>query len=134
MADGDWRVAGTGLRGFPWTIRRFEGCKTFTRLAKFGVSGPSFCEITIDITPSIVQIVVRMKRNPKGVRFRDLCRVCDFYFGAPRRASGSHRVYRTPWQGNPRINIQDDHGEAKAYQVRQVLAAIELLGEIHEQG
>jgi len=29
--------------------------------------------------------------------------------------------------GDPRINIQDDKGKAKAYQVRQVLFAIEKL-------
>jgi hypothetical protein len=27
------------------------------------------------------------------------------------------------------VNIQDDHGKAKAYQVRQVLAAIDRLTE-----
>jgi hypothetical protein len=34
---------------------------------------------------------------------------------------------KTPWVGDPRINIQDDKGKAKAYQVRQVLLAIEKL-------
>ncbi len=29
-----------------------------------------------------------------------------------------------PWAGEPRANIQNDKGKAKAYQVRQVLAAI----------
>jgi hypothetical protein len=29
------------------------------------------------------------------------------------------------WPGDPRVNIQNDHGMAKAYQVRQILAAIE---------
>jgi hypothetical protein len=29
-----------------------------------------------------------------------------------------------PWAGDPRVNIQNDHGQAKEYQVRQVLAAI----------
>lgn len=53
--------------------------------------------------------------------------MCDHYFGDPRQASGSHRVYRTPWQGDPRVNIQNRHGEAKPYQVRQVLAAIARL-------
>ncbi len=36
-----------------------------------------------------------------------------------------HLVFKTPWPGDPRVNIQNDHGTAKAYQVRQVLAAIE---------
>lgn len=72
-------------------------------------------------------VIEIMRRNPKGVRFRDLCQVCDYYFGEPRRSGGSHRVYRTPWQGDPRVNIQGDKGMAKAYQVKQVLQAIERL-------
>ncbi|MFH2040107.1 MAG: toxin HicA [Chloroflexota bacterium] len=68
-----------------------------------------------------------MRRNPKGIHFSDLCKVCDSTFGEARHQSSSHRIYQTPWQGDPRINIQDDHGMAKAYQVRQVLKAIERL-------
>ena len=49
-------------------------------------------------------------------------------FGEPRR-HGSHLVYRTPWQGDPRINIQSRRGQAKPYQVRQVLKAIDKLEE-----
>jgi hypothetical protein len=64
-----------------------------------------------------------MIANPKDVKFGDLCKVCDYYFGQPR-SSGSHRIYKTPWQGDPRINIQDDNGKGKAYQVKQVLSAI----------
>ena len=81
---------------------------------------------------SVARIVARMKRNPKGVRFGDLCRVCEFYFGEPRQSRSSHRVYRTPWPGNPRVNVQDDKGYAKAYQVRQVLFAIEKLSRTNE--
>jgi hypothetical protein len=72
-------------------------------------------------------IVEEMLTKPKGVRFADLCRVCDHYFGNPRQKGTSHRVYKTPWQGDPRGNIQDDRGKAKAYQVRQVLKAIERM-------
>jgi hypothetical protein len=73
-------------------------------------------------------IVTKMEENPKDIKFRDLCRVCGYYFGEPRQ-KGSHRVYKTPWQGDPRINIQDNNGKAKAYQVRQVLQAIQRLGD-----
>jgi len=76
-------------------------------------------------------IVSHMKQNPKGVRFADICRVCDFYFGPARQSSGSHRVYKTPWSGDPRVNIQNDKGMAKAYQVKQVLLAIEKLEVEH---
>ncbi len=41
----------------------------------------------------------------------------------------SHMVFRTPWPGDPRVNIQNDRGMAKAYQVRQVLQAIDKLKE-----
>jgi hypothetical protein len=68
-----------------------------------------------------------MRSNPRGVRFADLCRVCDHYFGPPRQQGSSHRIYRTPWPGDPRVNIQNAAGKAKAYQVRQVLRAIDRL-------
>ena len=35
--------------------------------------------------------------------------------------------FRMPWVGDPRVNIQSDKGKAKAYQVRQVMAAIDKL-------
>jgi hypothetical protein len=75
----------------------------------------------------IVGILAQMRNNPKGIRFNDLCRVCDHYFGAPRQQGISHRTYRMPWQGDPRVNIQNDKGMAKTYQVKQVLMAIERL-------
>ena len=70
-----------------------------------------------------------MEQNPKGIRFADLCKVCDHFFGDPRQSSTSHKVYKIPWQGDPRVNIQNDKGKAKAYQVKQVLAAITRLSE-----
>ena len=57
----------------------------------------------------------------------DLCKVCDHYFGTARQSGGSHRVYKTPWIGDPRVNIQNDKGKSKVYQVRQVLKAIERM-------
>lgn len=72
-------------------------------------------------------VVVQMRHNPKGIRFADACRVCDHYFGQPRQKGSSHRVYKTPWQGDPRVNIQNARGKAKAYQVKQILRAIERL-------
>ncbi len=75
----------------------------------------------------IAEIIQQMKINPQNVRFKDLCLVCDYYFGSARQKGTSHRIYKTPWQGDPRINIQNDKGKAKAYQVKQVLRAVELL-------
>lgn len=88
--------------------------------------------VIIDIVlwmPDVHDIVLQMRRNPGGIRFRDLCRVCENYFGAPRKSGTSHRVDKTPWAGDPRINLQNAKGMAKAYQVRQVLLALSRLEE-----
>ena len=79
----------------------------------------------------IEDILVRMKMKPSDIRFSDLSKVCIYYFGLARQKDGSHHVYKTPWQGDPRINIQNHKGKAKAYQVRQVLLAIEKLEVEH---
>ncbi|NLD93265.1 MAG: toxin HicA [Fibrobacter sp.] len=75
----------------------------------------------------IDKLLIQMIRNPKGVKFADLSRVCEHFFGQPRQSGSSHAVYKTPWIGDPRVNIQNEKGMAKAYQVKQVLKAIERL-------
>ena len=77
--------------------------------------------------PSIKDILATMRRNPKGVSFGDLCKVCDHFFGEARQYGSSHRIYKTPWAGDPRVNIQNVKGMAKSYQVKQVLKAIDRL-------
>jgi hypothetical protein len=76
---------------------------------------------------TIIDIVTHMRENHTGVRFVDLCKVCDYYFGTARQKGSSHRVYKTPWRGDPRVNIQNRQGYAKAYQVKQVLKALDKL-------
>jgi hypothetical protein len=63
----------------------------------------------------------------------DLFRLCVEYFGEPRQRGTSHAVFKTPWQGDPRVNIQEEKGKAKAYQVRQVLAAIDRFKGIEHE-
>ncbi len=75
----------------------------------------------------LIELLSKIKCNPGNVRFSDLCKVCDHYFGESRQKGTSHRVYKTPWQGDPRVNIQNRKGSAKPYQVKQVLKAIERL-------
>lgn len=76
----------------------------------------------------VADIVAAMVAGAE-VRFQDLAKVCDHYFGPARQQGTSHRVYRTPWPGDPRVNIQNDKGKAKRYQVKQVLKAIAKLEE-----
>jgi hypothetical protein len=81
----------------------------------------------------IEEILTQMKRNPKGIRFNDLSKVCEHFFGEPRQSGSSHKVFKTPWQGDPRVNIQNAKGKAKPYQVRQVLQAIDRLEMTNEE-
>lgn len=71
--------------------------------------------------------MIRSATTPKASGFAGLAKLCDEYFGKPRQAGTSHRVYRNPWPGDPRVNIQNRKGMAKPYQVRQVLKAIERM-------
>ena len=50
-----------------------------------------------------------------------------------RGEHGSHRTYKTPWEGNPRVNIQKDGKEAKRYQVKQVCQVKKLKNQ-HKNG
>ncbi|MBZ0144204.1 MAG: hypothetical protein K8F56_11530 [Rhodocyclaceae bacterium] len=76
---------------------------------------------------SAAKILDQMRREPANVRFSDLRKVCEAHFGKQRQTGTSHAIFKTPWAGDPRINIQDQKGKAKAYQVRQVLLAIDKL-------
>ena len=74
--------------------------------------------------------IQELRKNPKGVRFAGLAKICDRFFGIPRQRGSSHLVYRTPWPGDPRVNIQEGrNGMAKDYQVRQVIKALERLDQ-----
>lgn len=73
------------------------------------------------------KLLEQMRREPANVRFNDLKKVCETYFGKPRQDGSSHAIFKTPWPGDPRVNIQNAKGKAKPYQVRQVLQAIEQL-------
>ena len=73
-------------------------------------------------------IIKKLSNSPGNIRFDELCSVCQKYFGKHRQKNGSHRVYRTPWQGDPRMNIpKDKNGKAYKYQVKQVIQALRKL-------
>ncbi len=74
---------------------------------------------------------LRILDSPTNVRFNDLLNLCRHYFGEDR-VCGSHHIFKTPWQGDPRLNLQRDGSKAKPYQVKQVRKAIERLEGKHE--
>ncbi|EFL86870.2 hypothetical protein HMPREF0326_00644 [Desulfovibrio sp. 3_1_syn3] len=77
---------------------------------------------------SLEKTLEKLRETPQNVRYAELAALCEHFFGPPRQRGTSHAVYKTPWQGDPRVNIQEGKGgKAKAYQVKQVLAAIARL-------
>lgn len=78
----------------------------------------------------ITKTMDAMRNAPQNISYNDLRAVCVHFFGEPRQSGTSHAVFKTPWAGDPRVNIQKSKGgEAKPYQVRQVLKAIDTLKE-----
>lgn len=69
----------------------------------------------------------KARRAPQSLTFVEACALAEAHFGAPRMGSGSHvAIYKMPWQGDPRINLQKGPGgKAKKYQVEQLLDAID---------
>jgi hypothetical protein len=54
-----------------------------------------------------------MRREPANVRFNDLKKLCETYFGKLRQDGSGHAIFKTPWPGDPRVNIQNAKGKAK---------------------
>jgi hypothetical protein len=78
----------------------------------------------------VERLIEPLRRNPAGVRFEEACRVATALFGVPRQHGTSHVVWRMPWAGDPRVNLQRGRGGlAKPYQVRQLLRAAHRLLE-----
>jgi predicted RNA binding protein YcfA (HicA-like mRNA interferase family) len=60
----------------------------------------------------------------RNVRFADLCHLVEALGFERRRTSGSHHTFAHP--GVPElINLQDVGGQAKPYQVRQLMRLVE---------
>ena len=76
---------------------------------------------------SVRKIVAALRNSQTNVRYADRSNVCTHYFGKPRQERTSHAKFETSWGGEPYVNPQNKNGQAKPYQVKQVLAAIDKL-------
>ena len=75
---------------------------------------------------SLEKRIAALARATGPSPFNEVKQVCDHFFGAPR-VHGSHMIYKTPWRGDPRVNIQNRIGTVYLYLVKQVLKALERL-------
>ena len=90
----------------------------------------------IGMAGDVESILSDMRANPEGIKFNEARKVADHFFGefGKPRIAGSHHVYKVPWPGDPRINLQKDGPKAKRYQVVQMLEAIERLKAVKAAG
>jgi hypothetical protein len=71
------------------------------------------------------QLLLRLQAGLyRNVRYRDFCRLVEAFGFRLERTRGSHHIYRHEHMPI-RLNLQDRNGEAKPYQVRQLLAVVE---------
>jgi predicted RNA binding protein YcfA (HicA-like mRNA interferase family) len=71
------------------------------------------------------ELLARVSRGDvQNVAFADFCRLIEQVGFSRVRTGGSHRIYQHP--AIPElVNLQEMGGEAKPYQIRQVLRLIE---------
>jgi len=67
--------------------------------------------------------------SSKNIKFFSLLKICCYFFEGPR-IEGSHHIFKTPWKGQPWLNLQRDGKMAKTYQVKQVKLALLKMREI----
>lgn len=72
-----------------------------------------------------IDLLKKARNNPAGLRFTELCKLCECVTMHLNRVKGSHHIYKSadPFK---LISIQKmPDGKAKSYQVRQLLDFIE---------
>jgi len=77
----------------------------------------------VDSSIDIDTLIIELEEKEKNTKFSRLISICEEMFGG-RRISGGHHIFKTPWQGDARINLQKVGNMAKPYQVRQVIRCL----------
>lgn len=80
------------------------------------------------------ELLDQARSRPSGLRFTELCRLCECAGLVLARSRGSHRIYRRESPSAFSLSVQEGkHGEAKPYQVRELLGLIDLHGLEREE-
>ena len=66
----------------------------------------------------------KMLAGSRNIRFEDFCKVAVAFGYRRDRIRGSHHIYEHPQASRP-LNLQNDRGQAKPYQIRQFLRDVE---------
>ncbi len=73
------------------------------------------------------KVYERILAGSHNVRFEDFCAVVEAFGYQLDRVRGSHHIYWHPCAPRP-LNLQPMGGQAKPYQIRQFLRAVEEFG------
>jgi predicted RNA binding protein YcfA (HicA-like mRNA interferase family) len=71
------------------------------------------------------RLLHRLSTSQANVRFADLLRLARALGFAHDRTVGSHQIWIHSNRREAQLNLQPDHGQAKPYQVKQLLKLIE---------
>ena len=71
------------------------------------------------------KLLAKIQNNSLNVRYNDFVTLVEAYGFRRTRGNGSHEIYRRHGVADI-VNIQNDHGKAKPYQVKQFLSLIEI--------
>jgi len=70
------------------------------------------------------KLLQKILDGSKNVRFQDMVALAQAFGFRLSRVSGSHHIFTHP--GIPElVNLQDVHGQAKPYQIKQFLKLVE---------
>src|SRR5688572_26901137 len=61
---------------------------------------------------NIAETIAELERVKGSTRFSRLIKICEEWFGAAR-VNGSHHIFRMPWPGDPRSNLQSDRRQSE---------------------
>ena len=73
------------------------------------------------------RLLQKILMSSQNVRFSDLVSLIEALGFGLERVNGSHHIFKHP-DIQEMVNLQDARGEAKPYQVRQVVELIEAYG------
>lgn len=81
------------------------------------------------------KLLTKARRSPKNFAFNNIGKLAECYGFVLDRQSGSHMIYEHPAYPDVRMNFQKGRsGNAKPYQIRQLLAFIDELSDSDEEG
>ena len=76
------------------------------------------------------KLLEKAKNSPNNFSFAEICQLAECYGFIFQRQSASHIIYEHPTlkiEQNRLLNFQNFKGQAKPYQVKQLLKAISYL-------